>query len=59
MDEKTFECTVSMTYNAEDPIDAARQLIANIMANPGWYVKVREFDSGESVTVDTETGEIS
>lgn len=55
---KLYECTVSMSYYALDPNDAANQLIANIQTNPNWYVKVKDDETGQTVTVDTETGEI-
>ena len=60
--KKTYECTLSMSYDATDPVDAANQFIANIQTNPNWYVQVRErrLDGslmGKIVTVDTETGE--
>ncbi len=63
-DNKTYQCTVGMSYIATDPVDAANQLIANIQTNPNWYVEVREIKPDgtvdkKSVTVDTETGEIS
>lgn len=61
--EKLYECTVSMSYNASDPADAANQLIENIRTNPGWYVKVKEIEPSGNFytghfTVDTLTGEI-
>ena len=61
--DKLYECTVSMSYNASDPADAANQLIENIRTNPGWYVKVKEIDPSGNFytghyTVDTATGEI-
>lgn len=55
----TFECSVSFTYDSDNPAEAARQLIANIQNNPNWYVNVMEVKpDGKSYTVDTETGEV-
>lgn len=47
-----------MSFNADDPVDAANQLIANVQTNPNWYVKVLDVETREAVTVDTETGEV-
>lgn len=55
--KKLYECTISMSFNADDPADAANQLIANVQNNPNWYVKVINLETREVVTVDTETGE--
>lgn len=55
---KHYECTISMSYYATDEREAANKLIENIQANPNWYVKVRDLETKEEVTVDTETGEI-
>lgn len=55
--EKWYECKVSMTYRASSPAEAAEKLLANVAANPNWYVDVKEIDSQRSFTVDTETGE--
>lgn len=60
---KLYECSLSMSYNATDPADAAQQLIDNIRTNPGWYIKVKEIDPTGNFytghfTVDTETGEV-
>jgi|AACY02.14.fsa_nt_gi hypothetical protein len=57
MDKKMYECTVSFTYEADSPEDAAQQLIANIQANPNWFVQVKELETTNQFTVDTETGE--
>jgi hypothetical protein len=55
---KTYECTVSFTYDTNSPEEAAIEFIANIQNNPNWFVNVREVASeGKSFTVDTETGE--
>jgi hypothetical protein len=55
---KTYECTVSFTYDTNSPEEAAREFIANIQNNPNWFVNVREVaPEGKSFTVDTETGE--
>lgn len=61
--KKVFHCTVTMSYDANDPIDAAKQFIDNIQSNPGWYVDVKEIDdSGNWIVgnyiVDTANGEI-
>lgn len=58
-----YVCSISMSYNAADPADAAKQLIDNIRTNPNWYVKVQEITPNGTlfpshVIVDTETGEI-
>ncbi len=55
---KLFECQVSFTYDTDNPAEAAKQFIANIQANPNWYVSVKDIDTGEKFTVDTETGEV-
>lgn len=55
---KWYECKVSHSYLAEDPADAARQLIQNIANNPHWYVSVREIFGEKDFTVDTETDEV-
>mgnify|MGYP000645586172 CR=1 FL=1 len=55
---KLYECQVAFTYEATDPVDAARQLIANIQINPNWFVTVTDTDNPEhKFSVDTETGE--
>jgi hypothetical protein len=55
---KTYECTVSFTYDTDSPEEAAREFIANIQNNPNWFVGVREVaPKGKSFTVDTETGD--
>jgi hypothetical protein len=55
---KTYECTVSFTYDTDSPEEAAREFIANIQNNPNWFVGVREVATeGKSFTVDTETGD--
>jgi hypothetical protein len=55
---KLYECQVAFTYEATDPVDAARQLIANIQMNPNWFVTVTDTDNPEhKFSVDTETGE--
>jgi hypothetical protein len=55
---KTYECTVSFTYDTDSPEEAAREFIANIQNNPNWFVGVREVaPEGKSFTVDTETGD--
>jgi hypothetical protein len=55
---KTYECTVSFTYDTDSPEEAAKQFIANIQNNPNWFVGVREVaPEGKSFTVDTETGD--
>ena len=56
---KTYECTVSFTYDTDSPEEAAREFIANIQNNPNWFVGVREVaPEGKSFTVDTESGEV-
>ena len=56
---KTYECTVSFTYDTNSPEEAAREFIANIQNNPNWFVGVREVaPEGKSFTVDTESGEV-
>lgn len=55
--KKLYQCTISMSYYALDPLDAANQMIGNIQTNPNWYVKVLDTETREEVTVDTETGE--
>ncbi len=57
MAKKMYECTVSFTYEADSPEDAAQQLIANIQTNPNWFVQVRQSETTKEFTVDTETGE--
>ena len=57
MAKKRYECTVSFTYEADSPEDAAQQLIANIQTNPNWFVQVRQSETTKEFTVDTETGE--
>jgi len=55
---KTYECTVSFTYDTDSPEEAAREFIANIQNNPNWFVGVCEVaPEGKSFTVDTETGD--
>jgi len=57
MQRPMYECTVSFTYEADNPADAANQLITNIQANPNWFVNVKQLETSEEFTVDTETGE--
>lgn len=58
MKGKTFECSVSFTYDAENPVEAAKQFINTIQSNPNWYVDVREVGlKGKTYTVDTKTDE--
>ena len=55
---KQYECQLAFTYEATDPVDAARQLIANIQNNPNWFVSVNSVDNpNHKFSVDTETGE--
>jgi hypothetical protein len=57
---KQYECQVAFTYEATDPVDAARQFIANIQTNPNWVVSVIDTDNtNHKFSVDTETGECS
>jgi hypothetical protein len=57
---KIYECVISFTYEAENPVDAANQFIANIQNNPNWNVLVKDCDNfNRTFTVDTETGECS
>ena len=53
-----YECTVSMVYIAEDPVDAAKQLVDNIAGVPTWFVNVKDLETGREFVVDTESGEI-
>jgi hypothetical protein len=56
--EREYECTVSFTYNAADPVDAVAQFMSNL-ANAGWFVSVRDTDTGEKFVVDTDDMTIS
>ena len=57
---KLYECQLAFTYEATDPVDAARQFIANIQINPNWVVTVTDADEpNHKFTVETETGECS
>ncbi len=56
MAKKLYECTISFTYEAEEPVDAANQFIANVHVTPDWYVLVKDTETGEQCTVDTELG---
>ena len=59
MAEKRFECTVSFTYNAENPAAAAQAFIANLAAVPSWYVQVSVRDgSVNRCLVDTLTNDV-
>jgi len=58
MKNKHYECLVSFSYDAKNPVEAAKQFIANIQANPNWYVQVREIKTGKAVIVDTKTSKI-
>lgn len=49
-----FECSLSFTYEADSPEDAARQFIANIQSNPNWFVDVKNLENGKTATIDTE-----
>mgnify|MGYP007071610348 CR=1 FL=1 len=52
-----FECSISFTFNANNPVEAAREFIANIQNNPDWFVDVKNTKTGKKFVVDTETGE--
>ena len=53
-DKREYEVTISMTYNAGGPVDAALQLIDNMLMQPGWYAQVKDVESGQEWTVDTQ-----
>jgi hypothetical protein len=57
MSKKIYECTVSFTFETDSPTEAANEFIANIQNNPNWYVNVRNVETNDRFTVDTETGE--
>ena len=48
---------VSFTVETDSPTEAANEFIANIQNNPNWFVNVRNVNTNEKFTVDTETGE--
>jgi len=52
-----YECYVSFTYEADSPDEAAKMFLTNIpMAT--WYVGVRDTETGEQFTVDTDTSDV-
>jgi hypothetical protein len=53
-----YECTLSFIYDAENPVDAVNQFMANIEANPNWWVAVKDISTKEQYIVDSETGDI-
>lgn len=59
MENNLYECQISFIYEAVNPVDAARQFIANIQSNPNWFVSVHKTnDVNKKYIVDTDTGEI-
>ena len=57
-DDVLYECSLSFAYDAENPVDAAKQFIANIQANPNWTISVKNTETGKKFSVDTETNEV-
>jgi hypothetical protein len=55
--EKWYECSLSMSYKASSPAEAAEMLLTNVATNPNWYVHVKELDTQKNFEVDTQTGE--
>lgn len=55
---KLYECKVSFTFDANNPLEAAQQFLANIQTNPNWFVDVKDVDNGAEFTVDTEDGSV-
>lgn len=53
MKEKEYETVIGFGYNAVSPIDAAQQFIDNI-PHASWFVTVKDIETGETFTVDTE-----
>lgn len=53
-----YECTLSFIYAAENPVDAVNQFMANIQANPNWWIAVKDISTKEQYIVDSETGDI-
>ena len=54
---KHYEVSMSMSYEAKNPVDAAQTFIDNV-AIAEWYVTVKNVDTGEVYNVDTETWEV-
>lgn len=49
-----YECTISMTYDADGFIDAVRQFIANVFDRSStWTVRVERLHDGEVQSIDT------
>jgi hypothetical protein len=55
---KLYECKVSFTFDANNPLEAAQQFLVNIQTNPNWFVDVKDVDNGAEFTVDTEDGSV-
>lgn len=55
---KLYECSVSFTYDAENPQEAANEFLANLQNNPNWFIHVHECETFNHFTVDTETGDV-
>ena len=49
-----YECTVSFTYDADSPEDAAKQFIANLKSNDSWFIDVRDVGTNKTTTVDID-----
>lgn len=58
MSKKLYECSVSFTYDAENPQEAANEFLANLQNNPNWFIHVRDTETQTNFSVDTETGDV-
>ena len=54
---KLWECRNIMSYEADNPVDSAKQFIGNIPISE-WYISVKNIETGEYFDVDMETWEI-
>jgi hypothetical protein len=54
---RSFDVTYKMEIEADDPLDAARQMYETMRTEPGPYLELRDADTGEEFTVDLEAQE--
>lgn len=50
---KEYEVAISFTYTADNPIEAAKQFIANIPLS-SWYVTVTDTEIEKEYLIDSE-----
>ena len=52
-----YECTISFTYNADKPVEAAQDFVGRLAVS-SWFVNVKDIETKEEFIVDSETWEV-